>query len=70
MLLNLAVNMRMVAYAMETEKPSAAGLKLDLDRMRATWSRLRARRRRRAPRRFIASAKTAIAEAEKEARED
>src|SRR6516162_1701364 len=31
-LLNLSVRLRMVGYALETEKPSASGLKLDLDR--------------------------------------
>ncbi len=33
-LLNISFNMRMVAYVIDTEKPSAGGLKLDLDRMR------------------------------------
>ncbi len=34
MLLNMSVRMRMVGYALETEKPSGSGLKLDLDRFR------------------------------------
>jgi hypothetical protein len=32
LLLNISVRMRMVGYALETEQPSAAGLKMDLDR--------------------------------------
>jgi hypothetical protein len=34
LLLNAAISMRMIAYATEVEKPSAGGLKLDLDRFR------------------------------------
>ena len=34
MLLNMSVRMRMVGYALGTEKPSGSGLKLDLDRFR------------------------------------
>jgi hypothetical protein len=32
LLLNISVRMRMVGYALETEQPSAPGLKTDLDR--------------------------------------
>jgi hypothetical protein len=32
LLLNISVRMRMVGYALETEQPSASGLKTDLDR--------------------------------------
>ena len=32
LLLNISVRMRMVGYALETEKPTASGLKMDLDR--------------------------------------
>jgi hypothetical protein len=32
LLLNISVRMRMVGYALETEQPSASGLKMDLDR--------------------------------------
>jgi hypothetical protein len=32
MLLSIAIRMRMVAYALETEHPSASGLKMDLER--------------------------------------
>jgi hypothetical protein len=34
LMLNVAIAMRMIGYAIETEKPSASGLKLDLDRYR------------------------------------
>jgi hypothetical protein len=33
-LLSIGIRMRMIGYAMETEKPSASGLKLDLDRFK------------------------------------
>ena len=33
-LFNISVRMRMVGYALETDKPSGSGLKLDLDRFR------------------------------------
>jgi hypothetical protein len=33
-LLSIGIRMRMIGYAMETEKPSATGLKMDLDRFR------------------------------------
>jgi hypothetical protein len=32
LLLNISVRMRMVGYALETEQPSASGLRMDLDR--------------------------------------
>jgi hypothetical protein len=32
LLLNISIRMRMVGYALETEQPSASGLKMDLDR--------------------------------------
>jgi hypothetical protein len=32
LLLNISVRMRMVGYALETEQPSASGMKMDLDR--------------------------------------
>ena len=34
LLLNAAITLRMIGYATEVEKPSAGGLKLDLDRFR------------------------------------
>jgi hypothetical protein len=33
-LLSIGIRMRMIGYAMETEQPSAGGLKMDLDRFR------------------------------------
>jgi hypothetical protein len=68
-LLNLAFNMRMVAYVIDTEKPSAGGLKLDLDRMRNEIEQL-VRESKKGAEGFIVSAKAAIAEAEKEPEED
>jgi len=68
-LLHLAVNMRMAAYVMQAEKPSVGGLKLDLDRLRGEMDQL-VRDSKKGADGFIATARTAIAEAEKEARED
>jgi hypothetical protein len=68
-LLSMAVNMRMVAYVIDTEKPSAGGLRLDLDRMRSEIEQL-LRESKKGAEGFIVSAKTAIEEAEKEADED
>jgi hypothetical protein len=64
-LLNLAFNMRMVAYVIDTEKPSAGGLRLDLDRMRNEIEHI-LRESKKGAEGFIRSAKSAIAEAEKE----
>jgi hypothetical protein len=68
-LLHMAVNMRMVAYAIEAEKPSVAGLKIDLDRLRSEMDQL-VRESKKGAEGFISSAKSAIADAEKEAPED
>jgi hypothetical protein len=68
-LLNLSFNMRMVAYVIDTEKPSAGGLKLDLDRMRNEIEQI-LRESKKGAEAFIKSAKAAIAEAEKEPEED
>jgi len=68
-LLNLSVRLRMIGYALETEKPSASGLKLDLDRFqRETDSCVRAAKKD--ADRFIADAKAARAKAENEADEE
>jgi hypothetical protein len=65
-LLNVCVRMRMVGYALETEKPSASGLKLDLDRYRGEIdSCIRAAKKD--AERFIAEAKAARAAVENEA---
>jgi hypothetical protein len=69
LLINLSVRMRMVGYALETEKPSASGLKLDLDRLRReTDDCIRAARKD--ADRFIAEAKVARAKAENEPDEE
>lgn len=68
-LLNLSMRMRMVSYALETEKPSASGLKFDLDRLRGEVdSCIRAAKK--GADRFIAEAKAARAKAETEADEE
>jgi hypothetical protein len=64
-LLNAAVNMRMVSYAMETEKPSTGGLKIELDRMRNDFEML-LRESKKGAEDFIAAAKAAIANVEKQ----
>jgi hypothetical protein len=64
-LLSMAFNMRMVAYVMDAEKPSAGGLKLDLDRMRNEIEQI-LRESKKGAEAFIKSAKSAIAEAEAE----
>ena len=68
-LLHMAVNMRMVAYAMDAEKPSVAGLKLDLDRLRGEMDQV-VRDSKKGAEAVIASARSAIADAEKEARDE
>jgi hypothetical protein len=68
-LLNISLRLRMVGYALETEKPSASGLKLDLDRYRREMEDA-VRHAKKEAEHFIAEAKTARAEAENEAREE
>ena len=68
-LLNLAVRLRMVGYALETEKPSASGLKLDLDRFRRELDGC-IRAAKKDADRFIADAKAARAKAESEAEDE
>jgi hypothetical protein len=65
MLLNISVRIRMVGYALETEKPSGSGLKLELDRFRREvddWIRAA----KKDADHFIAEAKAMRAAAEKE----
>ncbi len=40
LLIDMAVRLRMVAYGFEVEKPSASGLKLDLDRFAREFTEL------------------------------
>jgi hypothetical protein len=68
-LLNLSVRLRMIGYALETEKPSAAGLKLDLDRFQREIDGC-VRAAKKDADRFIADAKAARAKAENEADEE
>jgi hypothetical protein len=68
-LLNISMRLRMVAYALDTEKPSVAGLKLDLDRFRREMDEA-VREAKRDAERFIAEAKTARENAESEGDEE
>ena len=68
-LLNLSVRLRMVGYVLETEKPSASGLKLDLDRFRRELEGC-IRAAKKDADRFIADAKAARAKAESEAEDE
>jgi len=69
MLINLSVRMRMVGYVLQTERPSASGLKLNLDRFRSEIdSCLRAAKKDADG--FISQAKTMRAAAENEADEE
>ena len=65
LLLDIAVRMRMTDYALSVEKPSGSGLKLDLDRMRREVDDL-IRGAKKSADEFIAHAKDAIAEAERD----
>jgi hypothetical protein len=60
-----SVKMHMVGYALETEKPSASGLKLHLDRFRREMDHLIRDAKKNADQ-FIAQAKTLRAAAENE----
>jgi hypothetical protein len=64
-LLEISVRMQMVGYALETERPSASGLKMDLDRFRREMDNLIRDAKKNADD-FIAEAKTARAAAENE----
>jgi hypothetical protein len=65
LLLDAAVHLRMSAYATEVEKPSVAGLKLDLDRLRGDAEQM-IRDAKKDAERFIAEVKEARAEEERE----
>jgi hypothetical protein len=68
-LLGISLRLRMVGYALETEKPSASGLKLDLDRFRREVDES-VRAAKKDAEHFIDEVKTARAEAESESDED
>jgi hypothetical protein len=65
MLLEISARMHMVGYALETEKPPASGLRLDLDRFRREIDQV-IRDVKKGADHFIAKAKTLRAEAENE----
>jgi len=65
LLLRLSLSTRMMAYATSVAKPSAGGLKLDLDRFRHDAEEL-IREMKKEAERFIAQAKEAIAMSELE----
>lgn len=69
LLLNMSVRLRMVGYALDTEQPSATGLKLDLDRFRREMDE-GVRAAKKDADRFIAEVKSARSEAENEADEE
>jgi hypothetical protein len=68
MLTDIAVRMRMIAYGIGVEKPSAGGLKLDLDRFRQEVDHL-VRDAKKGAEKFISELKVAQAAAEREADE-
>ncbi|MCS0495983.1 hypothetical protein NVS89_12825 [Ancylobacter sp. MQZ15Z-1] len=66
---DLALSLRMIAYAAETEKPSIGGLRLDLDRYaRELGESVREAKRHAAE--FIAEAKSAREEEDEEGEEE
>src|ERR1700761_6974041 len=69
LLLRLSLTTRMMAYATSVAKPSAGGLKLDLDRFREEADDL-IREMKKDAEGFIARAKEALAAAGDEAEED
>ncbi|MBO0752218.1 MAG: hypothetical protein J2P53_08910 [Bradyrhizobiaceae bacterium] len=64
-LLGIAVRMRMVSYALETENPSASGLKMDLDRFQRVIEDA-VRNAKKSAEEFIAEAKEVREQAEAE----
>ena len=69
LLLRIAVTSRMVGYVASTAKPSAGGLKLDLDRFRRDVDDI-VRETKKDAEEFIARAKVSIAAAELDEDED
>jgi hypothetical protein len=65
LLLGIAIRMRMVTYALETEHPSASGLKMDLDRFQRVIEDA-VRTAKRSAEEFIAEAKVMREQAEAE----
>jgi hypothetical protein len=69
MLLEISVRMHLVGYALETEKPSASGLKLHLNRFQREMDNLIRDAKKNADH-FIAQAKTLRAVAENESEDE
>ena len=65
LLLNAALTLRMIGYATEVEKPSAGGLKLDLDRFRREMDDA-VRNAKRGAEEFIETSKAEIEAARRE----
>jgi hypothetical protein len=65
LLLNAAITLRMIGYATEVEKPSAGGLKLDLDRFRRDMDDA-VRNAKRGAEEFIETSKAELEAARKE----
>jgi hypothetical protein len=65
LLLNAALTLRMIGYATEVEKPSAGGLKLDLDRFRREIDDA-VRRAKRGAEEFIETSKAELEAARRE----
>jgi hypothetical protein len=68
LLIDLMIGMRMTAYGLGVEKPSAAGLKLDLDRLKAEVNEF-LREAKKSAEEYIAQVKDARAEADADAEE-
>jgi hypothetical protein len=65
LLLSGAITLRMIGYATEVEKPSASGLKLDLDRFAREMDEA-VRRAKRGAEEFIEASKAELAAARRE----
>jgi hypothetical protein len=66
LLIDLGVTSRMVDYVLSVEKPSASGLKLELDRVRREIDDY-VRSSKKSAEEFVAASKKALAETESEA---
>ena len=63
MLLEMSISLRMIDYVVSAEKPSGAGLKLELDRFRRDFVEI-IRNARKGAEEFVATAKQSFAAAE------
>ncbi len=69
LLLDMSIKMRMIGYAVDVEKPSASGLKMELDRFQREAEDC-VRTAKKSAEEFMAEAKALRAEAEREDEED